>query len=60
MGSELWMPRRDENVPMPARRKKVVELEGFIVCIVKEKHPLAFFGLQPLQSIACRAAYTLG
>jgi hypothetical protein len=59
MDSELWMLRRDENVPMPARRKKVVELECFIVCIVEEKQPLAFLGLQPLQSIVCRAAYTL-
>ena len=60
MVSEPCIPRRDENTPMPARRKKFVELEGLIVRIIEEKQPLAFLGLQPLQSIVCRAAYTLG
>ena len=56
------MPRRDENVPMPAQRKEVVELvlEGFTIRIVEEKQPLIFSGLQPLQSIVCCTAYTLG
>ena len=56
------MPRRDENVPMPAQRKEVVELvlEGFTIRIVEEKQPLAFLGLQPPQSIIYRTAYTLG